>query len=131
MSDQAPEGLHYTEDHEWVRIENGVAVVGITDHAQEALGDITYVDLPPLGKSVRPSEELAAIESSKAASDIFAPVAGTVAEVNAALEDEPEKVNADPYGEGWICKLSGVDAAGLDGLLSAKDYEALLAEESP
>jgi len=129
MSSDIPADLHYTKDHEWVRLLGDTAVIGITDHAQDALGDVTYVDLPPQGQTVKQSDELAAIESAKAAADIFAPVSGTVAEVNAALEDAPEKVNADPYDEGWICKLSGVNPSELDALLTAEDYAKLLEEE--
>ena len=124
-----PANLRYSKNHEWVRVEEDVATVGITDHAQQALGDITYVELPPLDKRVKQSEELAAVESAKAASDIYAPVSGVVAEVNAVLEDTPEKVNVDPYGEGWICKLGTIDASELDNLLTARQYRELLARE--
>lgn len=121
-----PEGLRYTKDHEWVRVEGDSAVVGITHHAQQALGDVTYVELPPEGTAVKASEELAAVESAKAAADVYAPLSGTVAEVNATLEDTPQKVNQDPYGAGWLCKLKGVDPAEADGLLSAEAYRSLL-----
>jgi glycine cleavage system H protein len=124
-----PEELRYTEDHEWVRIEGDVAVVGITDHAQQALGEITYVDVPAVGKQVKQGAELAAVESAKAAADIYAPLSGTVGEVNSALEDSPEAVNADPYGEGWICKLKGLDLRELDGLLTAEQYRELAGKE--
>ena len=130
MSDRIPEDLRYTKDHEWVRLDGGTAVVGITHHAQDALGGITFVDLPPEGKAVSQGDDLAAIESAKAASDIYAPVSGEVSEVNAVLEDEPEKVNADCYGEGWICKLTGVNAADVEGLLTAEGYAGLLEQES-
>ena len=124
-----PEGLYYTKDHEWVRIEGDLAVVGITDHAQKALGDITYVELPRPVKAVKQFAELAAVESAKAASDIFAPLSGVVAEANAALNDAPEKINADPYGEGWICKLKGISLAEAKSLLSPADYRKLLEQE--
>ena len=124
-----PHELRYSKDHEWVRVEGGVAVVGITDHAQKALGEITYVELPALNGQVEQSAELGAVESAKAASDIYAPVSGTVVEVNAALEDAPEKVNAEPYGEGWICKLAGIDSTQLDNLLTAEQYRELLEQE--
>lgn len=124
-----PANLRYSKNHEWVRVEGDVATVGITDHAQHAMGDITYVELPPLDKRVKQSEELAGVESAKAASDIYAPVSGAVTEVNAALEDTPEKVNVDPYGEGWICKLEAIDASELDNLLTARQYRDLLAQE--
>jgi len=125
-----PDGLHYTKDHEWVKEEEGLAVVGITDHAQQALGEITYVELPPVGKSAARSDELAAVESAKAASDVYAPVGGTVKEVNDALEDAPEKINADPYGMGWICKLEGHDSAELNDLLTAAQYKEFLESEA-
>ena len=124
-----PEGLYYTKDHEWVRIEGDLAVVGITDHAQKALGDITYVELPRPAKAVKQFAELAAVESAKAASDVYSPLSGEVAEVNAALNDEPQKVNADPYGAGWICKLKGIAPAELKNLLSAEGYRKLLGQE--
>ncbi len=123
-----PESLYYTKQHEWVRVDGDTAIIGITDYAQEQLGDITYVELPSPGTSVSQSGELAVIESVKAASDVYAPVGGTVEAVNDALEDVPEKVNTEPYGEGWICSLSGIDTEEVNALMSAKDYEALLAE---
>ena len=125
-----PDGLYYTKDHEWARLEDNVATVGITDHAQEQLGDITYVELPATGTEVEQFGELAVVESVKAASDLFAPLGGTVAEVNDTLEDTPGKVNAEPYGEGWICKITGVNSAELANLMSAKEYEALIMEDN-
>jgi len=122
------EGLYYTEDHEWLRLEGDEGVVGITHHAQEALGDITFVELPKAGKAVKAHGPLAVIESVKAAGDIYAPVAGTVASVNAALDQTPERVNQSPYDEGWICRLAGVDKAGLAGLMNAAQYKAFLAK---
>ena len=124
-----PEDLKYTTDHEWVKLEGNIAVVGITDHAQEALGDITFVDLPPAGRKLAQHKELATVESVKAASDVFAPLAGTVAEVNASLAKTPEVINRDPYGAGWICRLKDVDTAGLANLMSAAEYEAILPKE--
>ncbi len=123
-----PENLHYTKDHEWVRLEGDVAIVGITDHAQHALGEITYVELPPADKALKQFAEAGAVESAKAASDIFSPVSGVVAEVNLALETEPEKVNSDPYGEGWIYKLKGASAGELGNLLTAQQYRKLTEE---
>ena len=123
------EELYYTREHEWVRIQDNTATVGITDHAQEQLGDITYVELPELDTAVTAQGELATIESVKAASDIYAPLAGTVATINDALEDAPETINTDPYGAGWICTLTGISDADLASLLSAQQYEAFLAEE--
>ncbi len=122
-----PDNLKYTKEHEWIRLDGDIAYVGITDHAQEELGDITYVELPEVGKEVKAGDELAVIESVKAASDIYAPVSGTVDKVNEALDDTPETVNDSPYENGWICTLSGVDAAEIDGLMSAADYEAFIA----
>ena len=120
-----PEGLQYTKEHEWVRMEaNGEAVVGITDHAQHELGDITFVETPKVGKAFKVHDSLGVVESVKAASDVFAPVAGTVKEVNAALAREPEIVNRDPYGAGWICRLANVTPGAL---LTAKQYEDFLA----
>ena len=124
-----PDNLYYSKDHEWVRVDGNMAVVGISGHAQHALGEITYVELPRLGKQVKQSGELAAVESAKAASDVYSPLSGEVAEVNAALNDEPQKVNADPYGAGWICKLKGIAPAELKNLLSAEGYRKLLGQE--
>jgi glycine cleavage system H protein len=122
-----PDSLKYTKDHEWVRLDGDTAVVGITDHAQDELGDITYVELPAEGKKVGANDELAVIESVKAASDILAPIAGTVSEINGALDDEPEIINDSPYENGWICKLTDIDTAEVEGLMSAADYEAFIA----
>jgi glycine cleavage system H protein len=126
-----PEDLYYTKDHEWVRLEGDLAVVGITDHAQHALGDITYVEPPPVGKSLKQFAEAGAVESAKAASDIFAPLSGVVAEINPALEAAPEHVNSDPYGAGWIYKLKGVSSAELCNLLTAPQYRKLIEEPQP
>ncbi len=132
MADQVdvPEGMYYTEDHEWVRLDGDTATVGITDHAQGALGDITYVELPPVGDKVNQFEELAAVESAKAAADVYSPISGTVSEVNTDLEDSPEIVNEDPYGEGWICRLSEVEPGALSELLTAEQYRELLERET-
>ena len=119
-----PADLRYTKDHEWIGMENGLAVVGISNHAQQALGDITFVELPKVGKTLQRHGVLGVVESVKAASDIFAPAAGTVAAVNEVLGASPELINQDPYGRGWICKLSGVNPADLDSLLTPAQYEA-------
>ena len=124
-----PENLLYTDQHEWVSLADGVATVGITDHAQDALGDVTFVELPPEGAELAKGAEAAAIESAKAAASIYAPAAGTVTEINAALEDDPTPVNSDPYQGGWIYKLALADPSELDALLSPAQYEALLADE--
>lgn len=121
-----PTDRRYTKSHEWVKLENGVATIGITDHAQEALGDITFVDLPKPGKRIEAGREFGVIESVKAASDLFAPVGGEVTAVNGTLVDTPELVNQAPYDQGWMIALSGVDAAHLNTLMDAAAYEAQL-----
>jgi glycine cleavage system H protein len=119
-----PQDLQYTKSHEWVRQDGDTATVGITDHAQEELGDVVFVELPAEGESFDAGESFGTVESVKAVSDLYAPVAGEVVEVNSALEDAPEKINEDPYGEGWIVKLrTSGDAADL---LSADEYEKTL-----
>ena len=118
-----PEELKYTEDHEWVRLEGDTATVGITDHAQNELGDIVYIDVTTVGESLDKSEVFGSVEAVKTVSDLFLPVAGEVLEVNAALDATPEKVNDDPYGDGWIIKMKVADAAELDDLMSAEDYK--------
>jgi glycine cleavage system H protein len=122
-----PGDLQYTKSHEWVRVEDGVATVGITDHAQDELGDVVFVELPETGATLAAGDSFGAVESVKAVSDLYSPVGGEVVEVNGALEDSPEKINEDPYGEGWIFKLQISDERDL---LSAADYEKLLEEES-
>lgn len=119
----------YTDSHEWIRTEGEIAVVGITDHAQMSLGDITFVELPPLHTEVEKGKECATIESVKAASDIYAPVAGEVVEVNNSLEEAPEKINQDPHGEGWIFKLKDYDKEELRTLMDASAYEVFLESE--
>jgi len=122
-----PEDLQYTKSHEWVRVEGDTATVGITDHAQDELGDVVFVELPEVGVTLDAGDSFGAVESVKAVSDLYAPVGGEVTEVNSALEDSPEKINEDPYGEGWILKLRTSAEADL---LSPADYEKLLEEES-
>jgi glycine cleavage system H protein len=119
-------GLLYTKDHEWARIEGDIATVGITDHAQDQLGELTFVELPDVGKEVKQKGELAVVESSKAASDVYAPVAGKVTEVNTDLEANPELINKDCYGDGWICKVRITDKATTKNLMDAKQYEEYL-----
>lgn len=124
MSD-IPAGLRYRESHEWVRVEeDGSVVVGITDHAQAALGDIVFIELPEPGLSYAQGDPCAVIESVKAASDIYAPVSGEIIEFNPALEDNPALVNSDPYGDGWLFSLSPSNPSELDGLLNAEAYAA-------
>lgn len=126
MSD--PKDLQYAKSHEWVRVEGDIATVGITDHAQKALGDITYAECPQVDDSVEAGKECGSIESVKAASDIFSPVSGTVTEVNGELEDAPETVNGDPYGTGWLFKVKL--SAPVEGLLDADAYAAFCATEA-
>jgi glycine cleavage system H protein len=126
-----PEDLRYTKEHEWVRDNgDGTPTVGITDHAQDALGDLVFVELPEVGRRVESAEACAVVESVKAASDIYSPVGGEVTEANLALSDAPETINDDPYGEGWIFKLRVSDPSQLEGLLDAAAYEALVAEDA-
>jgi len=122
-----PNNLRYTRTHEWVREEDGTVVVGITHYAQEQLGEVVYVELPEIGRTLDAGEELGTLESVKAVSEFFAPVAGEVAEVNERLDDEPGLVNDDPYGEGWLVRIT-VSGDGAD-LMDAAAYEAFLAEE--
>jgi glycine cleavage system H protein len=124
-----PTNLKYSKTHEWVKIEGTIATIGITNHAQEALGDITFVELPKIGAEVKKDGACCVIESVKAASDINAPVSGQVSEVNENLETAPESVNKDPYGTGWIFKLSGVKAAEAAGLMDTAAYEAFVGSE--
>jgi glycine cleavage system H protein len=118
--------LRFTKDHEWIRLEGDVATVGITDHAQNALGDVVFVDLPEAGREVAEAEAIAVVESVKAASDVYAPVAGRVVEANAALAENPGLVNSAPTGEGWFFKLDGVDAATVAALMDEAAYAAFL-----
>lgn len=120
------EGLLYTKEHEWIKIEGDNAIVGITDHAQEMLGEITYAELPKIGRKLETGAEMAVVESSKAASDVYAPVAGEVVEINQALETKPELINEDCYKSGWICKLKISDKDAAKKLMSAKEYEEYL-----
>lgn len=120
---QHPDNLRYAKTHEWVRIEGDLIVTGISDHAQDALGDLVYVEAPDVGQELTAGEQAGVVESVKTASDIHAPVSGVVVEINTALEDDPEKVNEDPYGEGWIYKIKPHNIADVDNLLSNKDYE--------
>lgn len=124
-----PNDLKYTKDHEWVRKDGDEYTVGITAFAAEQLGDVTYVELPDVGKSLTAGGEAATVESVKAASDVYAPVAGTVSAKNDALDDTPELVNESPYEKGWFFKLKDVDASALDGLMDASAYEKHAQEE--
>lgn len=121
-----PQNLRYNSSHEWVLVDGDTATVGITDHAQEELTDVVFVELPPVGKSVDVGDPTAVVESVKAASDIYAPVSGEVVEVNPAVEADPSLVNTDPYGKGWIFKLQLKDAGQLGDLMDAAAYEAMI-----
>jgi glycine cleavage system H protein len=122
-----PDDLRYSTDHEWVRVDGGRVRVGITDYAQDALGDIVYVELPAVGSEVTAGGPLGEVESTKSVSEIYAPLAGTVTAVNDGLTGGPEKINQDPYGEGWICELELAEGADLGGLLDAAGYSDLTA----
>jgi len=124
-----PKELQYTKTHEWVRVEGDAVTVGITDFAQNQLSDLTYVELPNVGDEVAANDEVAVVESVKAASDIYAPLGGTINEVNEKLVDQPELINADPYNEGWIFKMTPSNAGELDALLDAEQYEELLPDD--
>ena len=121
-----PNDRHYAQSHEWVKLEGDVATVGSTDHAQESLGDITFMELPTVGAAVVQGKECGVIESVKAASDIYSPLSGEIAEVNNALESTPEQVNQSPYAEGWMFKIKGVDQSQLATLMDAAAYEKFL-----
>ena len=121
-----PAELKYTKDHEWIKVEGNVATVGITEFAQSELGDIVYVDVTSLGKEVAKDEVFGTVEAVKTVSDLFMPVTGTVTEVNPALNNQPELVNSDPYGEGWMVKITIAEVADVDSLLSADDYKTVI-----
>lgn len=123
-----PEHLHYSKDHEWVLAEGDIATVGITDHAQNALGDVVYVELPRVGEVFTAHDAIGSVESVKAVSEIFTPVGGEVVEVNEGLNDTPEAVNSDPYGEGWMVKIKMKNSGEVDALLNAVEYEEFTSE---
>ncbi len=125
-----PDDLKYTKEHEWCRVKGGVAIVGITEHAEEQLGDIVLVELPAVGDTVKKGEAFGVVESTKAVSELFAPVSGRVLEVNTPLTDAPETVNEDPYEEGWLIQIEMTDPGELSDLLDAKAYGEYLAEEA-
>jgi glycine cleavage system H protein len=120
------DGLRYTKDHEWAKVEGEVATIGITDHAQEQLGELVFVELPEVGKEFAAHKEIAVVESSKAAGDVYCPVAGKVTQVNVELNTQPELINEDCYKAGWICKVQVADKASLDELMDAKQYKEYL-----
>jgi glycine cleavage system H protein len=126
-----PAELKYARSHEWARLEeDGTVTVGISDHAQDALGDVVFVELPDIGAQLAAGDEAGVVESVKAASDIYAPVGGEVIAINEQLEDSPETVNSDPYNDGWFFRLQVADSSELDKLLGAAEYDAVCAEES-
>jgi glycine cleavage system H protein len=120
-----PTELRYSTDHEWARLVGGRVRVGITDYAQDALGDVVFVELPAIGQEVTAGGALGEVESTKSVSEVYAPVSGKVVEINAELADAPERLNADPYGEGWLCEIEVADPAQLEALLDAEGYRAL------
>jgi glycine cleavage system H protein len=121
-----PPGLRYSTDHEWARVEEGRVRIGITDYAQDALGDVVFVEVPEVGTKVERGTSFSEVESTKSVSEIYAPVSGVIVEINADLADSPERLNDDPYGEGWICIIDPTDPAQLDELLDAEGYRALI-----
>ena len=128
---KTPANLKYTKSHEWVKtLPDGSVQIGITDHAQELLGDLVFIELPAVGKDITAGKECAVVESVKAASDVYAPISGKVLEVNSKIGDAPETLNKDAYGDGWMFRLQPADKAEIDKLLDAKAYEALVAAES-
>ncbi len=120
-----PAELRYSSDHEWVRVDGTIVTIGITQYAQDALGDVVFVEMPDSGLAVAAGDSFSEVESTKSVSDIYAPITGSVVEVNAALESEPELLNSDPYGAGWICRIEVANASELDGLMDADAYRAL------
>jgi glycine cleavage system H protein len=125
-----PEDLHYSKDHEWVRVDGNVAIIGITDYAQNSLGDVVYVELPKAGEAFSASESFGSVESVKAVSEVFTPISGAIAQINESLADEPEKVNTDPYGEGWMIRVEMSNPGEVDSLLTAAEYEDFTKAES-
>ena len=125
-----PEDLHYSKDHEWVRVDGSEAIIGITDYAQNSLGDVVYVELPKAGDEFAASEPFGSVESVKAVSEVFTPIAGVIVQINEALADEPETVNSDPYGLGWMIRLKMSNPGEVDSLLTAAEYEDFTKAES-
>jgi glycine cleavage system H protein len=121
-----PAALKYTKDHEWIKVDGNNAYIGITEFAQRELGDIVYIDIPSVGKEIAKDEAFGTVEAVKTVSDLFMPVTGTINEINPALDKQPELVNSDPYGEGWMVKITLANAADVDGLLSADSYKSLV-----
>jgi glycine cleavage system H protein len=128
---ELPEDLKYTREHEWVSIEGSVATIGITDHAQEQLGDVVFVELPSVGDHVEKADAFGVVESTKAVSDVYAPLSGDVTEVNDDLPDNPELINEDPYGDGWMVKITLGDTADLGDLMTADEYRKFIEDAAP
>ncbi|MEE2730118.1 glycine cleavage system protein GcvH [Ketobacter sp.] len=126
---EIPTELRYLSSHEWVRVEDGVAIIGITAHAQHAMGDLVFVEMPEVGTELAAGDEAGVVESVKAASDIYTPVSGEVIEINGLLEEAPETVNSDPYGEGWMFKVQIADESELENTLTADEYQAQIEDE--
>jgi glycine cleavage system H protein len=127
---ELPEDLKYTREHEWVSIEGSVATIGITDHAQEQLGDVVFVELPGVGDRIEKADAFGVVESTKAVSDVYAPLSGEVTEVNDDLPDNPELINEDPYGDGWMVKVTIGDKADLEDLMTADEYRTFIEESA-
>ncbi len=125
-----PEGLHYTKDHEWVKVDGETGTVGITDHAQNSLGDVVYVELPKVGETFEASQPFGSVESVKAVSELFIPISGKITEINDSLQDEPEKVNSDPYGGAWMIRLQVTNKSEIDALLTPAEYEDFLTKDT-
>jgi glycine cleavage system H protein len=124
-----PEELRYTKQHEWIRHEGGTATVGVTDYAQEKLGDVVFVEMPETGMSIQKGDAFGVVESVKAASDVYCPVGGEVIEINHALEEHPEYVNQSPYGDGWIIRVKVTDSSAMNDLMDAEQYQAFVEQE--
>ena len=125
-----PEDLHYSKDHEWVRVDGDQAIIGITDYAQNSLGDVVYVELPKVNEEFGAHEPFGSVESVKAVSEVFTPIAGAIVQINEALADEPEIVNSDPYGQGWMIRVKMANPSEVDSLLTAAEYEDFTKAES-
>ena len=126
MAEEVRDGLRYTEAHEWLKIQNNIAIIGITDHAQAELTDIVFVELPEIGKEIKKGEELCVVESVKSVSEIYSPISGNVVDVNKKLDDSPEVINESPYDDGWLVKLEIEDKSEIDSLLDVKSYKKIL-----
>ena len=127
---EIPEVLKYTKEHEWARVEDDIVIIGITDYAQDALGEIVYIELPSEGDEITRGEPFGAVESTKSVSDLYAPISGEVVEVNEALLDSPEAINEDPYGEGWMVKVKPYDPSELEDLMDSDDYTEFIEKQS-